>query len=138
MGEAARQIVRRYLAIALTEAPGACDGDVEATHAMRVALRKLRTALRTFDDVLPKRAARRIGQAARRIARHLGVVRDADVHLAALRPVLAEATAGESDGIAHAMARLIDLRKHGLTLLAIELSQLDGAALLKLLDEDAP
>jgi CHAD domain-containing protein len=134
LAEAARVIVRRLIVDALSEGPGVLTGDVEATHDMRVALRKLRTALRTFDDVLPKRGAKQLGTTARRMARRLGVVRDADVHLAVLRPALGGATLEEADGIAHAMGRLHEERRQGLTRLAIELSQLDVNALLEAVD----
>jgi CHAD domain-containing protein len=132
--EAARLIVRHLMEDALFKAPLVLEGDIEATHEMRVALRRLRTAVRTFDAALPKRAAKRIGSASRRLARLLGVVRDADVHLAVLRSALAGATLEESDGIAHAIARLHDARRSSLTRLAIELSQLDSGALLATLD----
>jgi CHAD domain-containing protein len=134
LDEAARLIVRHLMEDALFQAPGVLEGDIEATHDMRVALRKLRTALRTFDSVLPKRAAKRISSAARRLARRLGVVRDADVHLAVLRSALAGATREETDGIAHAIARLNDQRRSSLTQLAIELSQLDAHALYETLE----
>ena len=138
MSEASCVIVRHLIEDALSQASGALEGDVDATHDMRVALRKLRTALRTFDELLPNRATKRIGSAARRIARRLGVVRDADVHLAVLRPVLTGATADEADGIAHAIGRLHDERRRSLTRLAIELSQFDGAGLLKLVQDPEP
>jgi CHAD domain-containing protein len=135
VSEAARIIVRRLIVDALSQTPGVLAGDVEATHDMRVALRKLRTALRTFDDVLPKRATKRVGTTARRVARRLGVVRDADVHLGVLRPALGGATLEEADGIAHAMGRLHEERRQSLTRLAIELSQLDVNELLATLDQ---
>jgi len=129
--QAARIVVRRLFTEALSQAPNALEGtDVEAVHDMRVALRKLRTALRTFEGALPKRNTKRLAGSSRRLARRLGAVRDADVHLAALRSALTGATVAETDGIAHAIDQLNARRRRDLVQLAIELSQTDRDAIL--------
>lgn len=52
--------------------------DAEAVHQARVALRRFRSALAIFDEVLDRRA-RVFDRSLRRIAKALGVVRDLDV-----------------------------------------------------------
>lgn len=54
-------------------------------HKARVALRRLTTALGVFAPILKRKAAARHRDAAKRIFRSLGHVRDADVYLAARR-----------------------------------------------------
>jgi CHAD domain-containing protein len=115
--EAARAVLVPLLAAVLDEAPAVLRGDdVEATHDMRVALRRLRVALATFRDCYPKKPLRKQLRSTRRVGRKLGAVRDADVHLAALRTALGSATSDE-----HAA-------------FAIELSQFDRSALSELIE----
>jgi CHAD domain-containing protein len=128
--EAARAILRPLLAAALSESPAVLrEQDVRATHDMRVALRRLRSALDTFADEFPADEVRFHARALRRLARRLGEVRDADVHLAELRSALGGATAPESAGIAHAIEATIARRRAALARFAIELSQFDRDAL---------
>ena len=53
----------------------------EGVHQMRVATRRLRAALRAFDDVLPHDRARSLSAEAGWLCDVLGAVRDLDVHL---------------------------------------------------------
>jgi len=66
--------------------------DVEDVHQMRVATRRLRTAMALFGDFLPDKKTKRWFKAIRRVTRALGDARDTDVkiefldrHLASLR-----------------------------------------------------
>jgi CHAD domain-containing protein len=61
---------------------GAGD-DPEAVHKMRVATRRLRAALRVFEDMLPPSAAE-LGRELRWLAGALGAVRDLDVQIHSL------------------------------------------------------
>jgi CHAD domain-containing protein len=68
---------------------GALDwSDIEGVHAMRVASRRLRSALRDFQPLLPKAVPRRRLKA---IADALGAVRDMDVAIAELERLQAKA-----------------------------------------------
>jgi CHAD domain-containing protein len=134
LGDAARAVLEPLFAAVLDEAPAVLRGDdVEATHNMRVALRRLRVALATFRDCYPKKRLKEQLRATRRIGRRLGEVRDADVHLAALRTALGSATSDEHAGIAHALESLAAVRREALAAFAIELSQFDRAELAELI-----
>ncbi len=63
-----------------------------AVHDMRVALRRLRTALRDLAGVIDDRRVRRIRRDLRRLARRLGEVRDPDVALESLAVLEIEAS----------------------------------------------
>jgi CHAD domain-containing protein len=60
---------------------GARAGDEEAVHDMRVAIRRLRAALRIGRPYLKRKAVRRLRRGLRAAARALGAVRDLDVIL---------------------------------------------------------
>jgi triphosphatase len=62
----------------------AAAGDVEAIHAMRVAIRRLRVALSNFAVCLPRDDRRRLRGQLERLADRLGSVRDLDVMIAVL------------------------------------------------------
>ena len=64
---------------------GALDfSEIEGVHAMRVATRRLRGAIRDFQPLLQKRPLRRIKKELKAIAHSLGAVRDEDVAVSAL------------------------------------------------------
>lgn len=71
--------------------------DIEGVHQMRVASRRLRSALRDFDELLGRDAVpqRRLKE----VADALGDVRDQDVALAALEKVRKKAGQGVIEGI---------------------------------------
>jgi CHAD domain-containing protein len=83
-GFAARVIEVRASEVAglLVERPAAVDAD--AIHDLRVAIRRLRTAMEVFDGVLPRRA-KAVRRDLKRVFSALGPRRDADVALEALR-----------------------------------------------------
>ncbi len=78
--------------------------DIEFVHRARVATRRLRAALRIFDDCFPARRVRRWRKALRRTTRELGEARDCDVQIDYLCGVLASAT---SKACFPAIARLL-------------------------------
>jgi CHAD domain-containing protein len=124
--EAARAILRALYAAALENAPAVLRGDdTRAVHDMRVAIRRLRSGLATFEDCFSARKAREMQHATRRIGRKLGPVRDADVHLAALRGTLGGASTNERPGLIFAVETLLARRRSALAEFAIELSQFD-------------
>ena len=58
------------------------SSDTEFLHQLRVSLRRLRAALRAYQDVLPGKERRRLIRALRRLSPVLGAARDWDVVLA--------------------------------------------------------
>ena len=56
--------------------------DPEYLHQLRVGLRRLRSALRAFHALLPKKEAERLARRTRRVMRKLGDARDWDVFVA--------------------------------------------------------
>jgi len=82
MQEAARKILRYYLQRMLEHEPGARLGeDAEELHDMRVALRRMRSAIDLLQPYLPADLARECNDGLRRLGRVLGRVRDMDVAL---------------------------------------------------------
>ena len=126
--EAAGTILHALCDQAAAEAPGVLGGnDVEAVHDMRVALRRLRSALDTFADWYEGGDFRTFERAARRLRKRLGTVRDADVLLERLRPVLAAAGPDEAAGIAYVVAELERRRADGLVRIAPAFAKFDRA-----------
>jgi len=84
VAEAAYAVLRKHLKRMLVEEPGTRLGaDIEALHDMRVAVRRMRAAMRLFRDYLPSRIAG-VNRELKWVGGVLGEVRDLDVHLATL------------------------------------------------------
>jgi CHAD domain-containing protein len=81
--------------------------DPEGVHSMRVASRRLRSALRDFAPYLRKRGLTSVLKQMRNIADALGEVRDQDVAILALEKIETEAPAEFSE----ALKQFIDARK---------------------------
>jgi CHAD domain-containing protein len=74
-------VLRRHFSTMLAKEPGTRLGDdIEELHDMRVASRRLRAALKLFEDVLPETIVGLSDELAW-IGRQLGAVRDLDVQL---------------------------------------------------------
>jgi CHAD domain-containing protein len=82
--------------------------NIEGVHDMRVASRRLRSALKDFLPYLRKRKLKEARQDLRSVARTLGAVRDQDVALVALEKLAAEAPPELSAGIEH----FASMRRH--------------------------
>ncbi|NJN87242.1 MAG: CHAD domain-containing protein [Leptolyngbyaceae cyanobacterium SL_7_1] len=111
LGDYARQVIeQQYHAAIKQEQKVLADKKPEPLHQMRVGLRRLRTALKVFKDVvvLPKVARE---TELRDVARVLGELRDLDVQLASLqtdyRPRLVESEQTQLD---KAIAALLQRR----------------------------
>jgi CHAD domain-containing protein len=86
MGEAGRKVLRFHFERMVAQEDGVRAGlESRPVHAMRVAARRQRAALRVFGDFLPPKALRRARRGLQAVARRLGAVRDLDVQLEALR-----------------------------------------------------
>lgn len=81
--------------------------DIEGVHAMRVATRRLRSALRDFMPLMDKRPSKRVRQELKQIADALGAVRDQDVALVALEALQAEA---ETESVKEGIGKLFEER----------------------------
>jgi CHAD domain-containing protein len=80
MAEAARGILRKQLNRMVAHERGVRDGrDIEELHDMRVAVRRMRAALRVFRRYLDTAAYKPFRKTLRRTGRILGMVRDLDV-----------------------------------------------------------
>ncbi len=80
LGEAARAVIGAWWATACAHVPGVRVGlDPEHVHKMRVAMRRMRTALRVFEDAFEDGVAESVRDEVRRMGRLLGEVRDLDV-----------------------------------------------------------
>lgn len=90
LGEIAFAVLRRQFAVMRAHEPGTRLGeDAEELHDMRVATRRLRAAMKLFEDVLPERS-RWLREELRFFAGAMGEVRDLDVQI--------EEVAGLGDG----------------------------------------
>jgi inorganic triphosphatase YgiF len=85
VGAAARKVVTAQLARLRAADPGTRVGhDPEALHEQRVAVRRLRSAVRTFATGIPARQREHLAAELRWLGQELGAVRDLDVQLANL------------------------------------------------------
>ncbi|HEX4996913.1 MAG TPA: CHAD domain-containing protein, partial [Terriglobia bacterium] len=75
-----RRLLEEFEAMIAEEQRTWQGDDPEGAHQMRVAIRRLRAALRVFGDVLPRRLARLANREFQRVARVIGAVRDLDVY----------------------------------------------------------
>lgn len=75
------------------------DEDPEGVHDMRVAIRRLRAGLEPAEPFYNPKGLKRATRRVKTLARALGRVRDADVHLISLRKRLAQAAPEERAGI---------------------------------------
>ncbi len=81
--------------------------DIEGVHAMRVATRRLRSALRGFSPLLKEKSLKKVNQDLKKLANVLGLARDHDVAIVALRKLQKEA---EREQIIQGLERLIEER----------------------------
>ncbi|MFL5253538.1 MAG: CHAD domain-containing protein [Rhodopila sp.] len=84
--DAFRQIVTAGLGHLLANQPAALCGDAEGVHQMRVAIRRLRTALALFAPHLEPYATARFQAELRRIGQVFGLARDWDVFCLQILP----------------------------------------------------
>lgn len=98
MAEAGRRVIAYHFKRLLDNEPAARVGDdPEAVHAMRVAMRRMRSALRVFGDYYRRKTRRDLIEGLRETGRALGPVRDVDVLLAHLDAYCAALESGDPD-----------------------------------------
>jgi inorganic triphosphatase YgiF len=94
--QALGHVLQRCLVHALANEAAASEGrDGEGVHQLRIALRRLRSALSIFADVLPPAARMRWRNEARWLLGALGPCRDLDVFLTDLLPPVVTAAAAD-------------------------------------------
>ncbi|MDX2143239.1 MAG: CHAD domain-containing protein [Rhodospirillaceae bacterium] len=79
LGTALQRTGRRYFAQYVANIPLMLEGEPDAAHAMRVAVRRLRSAVSAAKPFLPDGAADKWNARLRKIQRALGELRDLDV-----------------------------------------------------------
>lgn len=81
--------LRKRVKAVLREIPGIRKGqDMECLHDIRVAARRLRSALSLLADFFPERTTRHWRKPVRRLTRALGAARDSDVQIAFIQSFL--------------------------------------------------
>ncbi len=101
MSEAGRKILFYHFERMLLHEPGSRLGqDIEAVHDMRVATRRMRSALRLFVPFYERKIARRLASALRRTGQALGMVRDLDVFIEKAQRYQEELSPGNQDNLA--------------------------------------
>ena len=88
--EALRVIIGETLGHLLTNQPAALAGDPEGVHQVRIAIRRIRSALRLFSPHLEAHARRLFEADLRRAGRMIGEARDWDVFCDEILPQVAE------------------------------------------------
>lgn len=81
--------------------------DIEGVHSMRVATRRLRSALRDFMPLMEQRPSKKLRKQLKQLADALGTVRDQDVAMVALEELQAEA---ETELIKEGIGKLLKER----------------------------
>jgi CHAD domain-containing protein/uncharacterized protein YjbK len=99
MAEAGRAVLRLHFEAMLAHEERTSGGDIDALHDMRVASRRQRAAFRIFDPCYKRKIIRPFRRELRRLAGSLGVVRDLDVQLDALRAYQASQPAGPAEAL---------------------------------------
>ncbi|MBL8384277.1 MAG: CHAD domain-containing protein [Burkholderiales bacterium] len=95
--QALRAIVAAAFAQLRANEPGVLlSDDPEYVHQMRVAIRRMRSALRLFDHGAARELRKRRGSALKGLASVLGRSRDLDVFAAAVAPVLRDVPAAQA------------------------------------------
>lgn len=107
-GKTVRAVVRQYLADTVRAAARlASPSDVEALHDVRVALRRLRVALRAYAPELKPGVPKGLRTALGALATQTGSARDAEVFIEWLRTRLPRLTPGDRVGATWLMDRAV-------------------------------
>lgn len=97
VSDALQAVLEACLAHVVANEPAVMiDNNVEGLHQMRVALRRLRAGLATFEPVIDGAALTRVGAEARTIGQTLGAARDLDVFLTDILPRAAAGAGGRN------------------------------------------
>ena len=108
--------------------------DVEAVHKMRVASRRLRAVMDSYESVADRKRFRPLYRLVKKTADILGAARDTDVVIENLQQRLEEATIEEQSGLQWLIARLTMYREQHQRKLVAHIEKLDEAAFMKQLE----
>lgn len=117
-GAVLRQALARSAGQMVTELPVALVGDAHGVHQARVATRRLRSDLRTFEPLLDPGSARQLHDDLKPLADHLGAIRDTDVLLARFDETLADHPEIDREAAERALDVLASQREAGRKALA--------------------
>jgi CHAD domain-containing protein len=109
--------------------------DIERVHAMRVASRRLRSALEIFAVCFPRKRHRRALQDVKRLADALGERRDPDVAIATLREIRAALQQPDHAGVESLVAEFREDQRAGNEVLAAALDEARSTRLEERLHE---
>jgi CHAD domain-containing protein len=101
--------------------------DIEELHAMRVASRRLRSAMDAFAAAFPRRSFRPYLEQVKEITEVLGAARDLDVAIDGLGALAAEMAPDERPGLEGLIARYRDERMEEAPRIAALFTRLDDA-----------
>jgi CHAD domain-containing protein len=105
--ESAAKIVEVRAGELIEHARGVLDtGDIERVHDMRVASRRLRAALETFEPCFPEKPFREAVTAVKRLADALGERRDRDVAIVSLGRFNEQMATPDRRGVGSLIAQL--------------------------------
>lgn len=104
------------------------DFDVDAVHDMRVASRRLRTAMQTFRSCFARKSFRRHSEQVKALADLLGEVRDRDVLLDEIKGDLEKLPNDERSGLKALADEMRSQRKSHREALRTMLEELDRTA----------
>ena len=108
----ARRVALHFLAEAADAFPRLDRGDdPEGLHDFRVGLRRLRSALRSYEPELRGALSKKVSRKLRRLARATGASRDAEVHEAWLEGERGSLGPAEQAGAEYFARRLADARR---------------------------
>jgi CHAD domain-containing protein len=133
---AAAAVVEVRTAEVFAHSAGVLDTvDIERVHAMRVATRRLRSALEVFAVCFPPKRHRSVLRDVKRLADALGERRDPDVAIAALRQIGAELQQPDQAGVESLIGEFRDDQRTGNERLAAALEEARQSALEERLHE---
>jgi len=98
----------RFDEIAERRGAALTSDETEAVHELRVATRRLRSALRDFAPILRKGAIKTVGRDLRNLADTLGTARDLDVGIGALEKLRSKA---KDEAVKEGIQKLIDEKR---------------------------
>jgi hypothetical protein len=108
--------------------------DSDAVHKMRVASRRLRAALGSFESCTDPKLFKKINHQVKNLADHLGTVRDTDVMISGLRAELQDVQGEEQAGVQWLIDRLDTYHQQEQKSLDAELQSLDEDTLRQQID----
>jgi CHAD domain-containing protein len=108
LGLAAEVLRVRFEEIVSLRGAALNSEDIEGVHAMRVATRRLRSALRDFSPLMRRRPLKKVKKDLKQIADALGKARDQDVAIVALERLQAEV---KDERVKEGVGKLIEERR---------------------------